>query len=290
MRVRRFFMLAAALACTAFAQNAVAVETNLLSDATFSKGVGQTESAWLTFTQTDGTTVPTFGTTTAGEAFIAKNDAAREDCWSGGVIYQAVNVAAGTKVKLTGNWSGSLGGAGGPWWTEVSLFSLPSQYSLDAVPTNYGFVNDTNYHVSRGNYTFLEACFDYPGNFASFGASGGEYAATTDYLHTSTGPKWTNQSISSSAYDWKKAKAAFEGAGNTWATLERQEFDGQNTITSNGTVVVALKFGSEFGNDGSVSFGNLSLSTVPEPSSIALVIACVLSVFAYAWRKRKQLR
>ena len=306
MRVHGFLILAAALACTALAQPAAAVE--LLSDTTFANGLGGSDSSWKTFT--DGAVA---FSATGGVATIKKDGATSED-WASGVVYQIVDVAAGTKVKLTGTWSGSpFSGtnAKNDWWTSVSVFSLPATRVVSGVvtacaltddPAAFGYTlepengatvsNGTNY--SGYQHTFLTACFDYPGNFANLGANGGDFAAVTNYLNPYNADpysnkkedtaSWSNKAIGTAQYN---AADAQSHADFDWYPLYRQGTNGTDTIMSYGQVVVAVKYGSRFGNDGNVSFSNLSLSAVPEPSSFALLIAAGLGVFAYALRKRK---
>lgn len=277
--MRRFFLVV--LVCNLTMQG-VTRAANLLTNGDFSSN---DLTGWLTWS--DGA-VATFEAS-SGAATITKHgpDHNNND-WSTGVIYQIVNVAPGTKVQLTGSWAGdqSAHGPGDWWWAETAVYSLPPSYPLNGNPQADGFIPEGTY--AGGQDTYLHATFGYPGNFAIFSANGGTYSGATDFLNAVGGPAavWSMQNIASSYYDWVIAKPIMEGIG-IWDTLHRQAYNVPNGIvTSLGQVVVAIKYGSQFDDAGSLTVDNFALTVVPEPSTITSSLITLWLFGCVSLRKR----
>jgi hypothetical protein len=284
------------IACTAIAKPvfAVAVGDEMLVNGNFASG----NTGWTTWLPSHTSIVPTV-TFQNNSVKISKLDVANnaDGSYTQGVVYQAVNVAAGAKVKLAGIFSGEgcLNDDNNvrktqSWWASVELFSLPTSIDVTKLPSADGLQRGTTYAASY-DYNYLEACFDYPGNYATFGANGGNYASLSNYVNP-LGNTWSNQPFSNAVYNADAFRTAYTGAGKTWLDIERQDFNGTSEITSNGVVYVALKYGSRNAYCGDATFSNLSLtvtdvSGVPEPSSFALLIAGLIGAACYVWRKRK---
>jgi hypothetical protein len=257
--------------------------TNLLTNGDFSNST----TGWTTGNQQEPNEDGSGGTDATSTFSVANNvltinrkQSTATGDWVTGYAYQAVSVAAGTKVKLTGNWAGSPASNGGnttSWWAEIMLVSLPSAYTLTESPTTYGFTGVFAYPSTAPTYgkyagketSIIRAIVSYPGNVANFGGNGGLVVHSSNYYNSfgangisSVNPTWTSEDFAKwGLYSWEKMKATMTTTKQD--PLWRQQKDCvEPTVISKGTVLVILKYGSKYSNDGSVSFGNLKLTAV----------------------------
>jgi hypothetical protein len=279
--MKKQLAIAAALACSgAYAVSYVTgpAFTNL----DFSSGT----SGWGLYS--DG---GSFSISTTGGAGVLTKNSDNGD-WNTGILYQCVPVTVGQKVALNGGkWSGTMatGGSDG-FWAEVSLYTIPNPDLNDAASFNC-----VDYQNIPGTCKANEfqAAVDYGGNIEYLTNGGNNNAAgvtLTSGHAVAINPvdgsgnllaSWTDKSIFDSPYNYAAVKAAM-GAG--WSDNQRVNYDSITTITSEGFVVLALKYGTGPGyeNFGNVSFSGLQV--VPEPASLGLL---ALGAMAFLGRRRK---
>ncbi len=89
-----------------------------------------------------------------------------------------------------------------------------------------------------------------------------------------------------SGSNWNSLYSGVSGLADTWARLtwgQTVTFDNANSYTSYRVLVTELRSATPLMQISEVAL----FSTVPEPGTLSLVVAGMLGLLAYAWRKRK---
>lgn len=208
----------------------------------------------------------------------------RDTTYSADTGYDTIAINLGSFVSssmtgvngLTGTWS-AVG-------TDKYLAVGQATYTYKKVGTKYSWIKTDNWVAS----TLGDAGTPAGDTTSSMGFT----AATGGTLNTTNGNTYNNYGGLLFGRDgtWDSTNQIWDGVDSTYLTgtwystanLALGDMLATIYVTAGGDVSFTGQLGTNVG------VSNVSFSTVPEPSTIAMLAGALLGLVAYAWRKRRK--